>query len=67
MQSPIEKINGLIPLGVCSARDTANVLGAIQYMMEYKVSGLAVVDSHGRLVANLSGTDFLVRITPYCV
>jgi len=50
---------GLMPLGVVTVREDVNVVKAIKEMQNYKLSGVAVVDKRGFLIANFSATDLL--------
>jgi len=50
---------GLGPLGVTSVRDNISVIDVLRYMKTQKVSGVAVVDSEGKIVGNFSGSDLL--------
>jgi len=50
---------GLAPLGVATVLETNNVIAVLRYMRDYKIGGVGVVDSFGRLVANFSATDLL--------
>jgi len=59
MEKSIGEIGLLPALGVFSVLEDLNVLEAIRKMIEMKVSGLAVINSNGCIVSDLSGTDFL--------
>jgi len=50
---------GLSPLGVATVLENVNVISALRYMRDIKVSGLGVVDNLGRLVSNISASDLL--------
>jgi CBS domain-containing protein len=50
---------GLAPLGVATVLESNNVIAVLRYMRDYKIGGVGVVDSFGRLVANFSATDLL--------
>jgi len=50
---------GLSALGVATVAEDVNVVAALRYMKNYKISGVGVVDKFGRLVANFSATDLL--------
>jgi CBS domain-containing protein len=52
---------GLAPLGVATVLENNNVISVLRYMKDYKIGGVGIVDSFGRLVANFSATDLLVR------
>jgi CBS domain-containing protein len=50
---------GLAPLGVATVLESNNVIAVLRYMRDYKIGGVGIVDSFGRLVANFSATDLL--------
>jgi CBS domain-containing protein len=73
MEKPISE-EGLEPLGVASVlvkdqyekyqltlfKDNLPTIDVIRFMRDKMLSGVAVVDNQGRLVANFSGSDLLV-------
>jgi len=50
---------GLAPLGVATILEDVNVVAALRYMRDFKLSGVGVVDSKGKLMANFSGSDLM--------
>jgi len=50
---------GLAAEGVATVVDSINVVAALRYMRDFMISGVGVVDSFGRLVANFSASDLL--------
>jgi len=50
---------GLAALGVATVMEDINVVAALRYMRDFKISGVGVVDKYGRLVANFSASDLL--------
>jgi len=58
MEKPISE-EGLEPLGVASVLDNLPTIDVIRFMRDKMLSGVAVVDHQGRLVANFSGSDLL--------
>jgi len=50
---------GLSPLGVATVLESNNVIAVLRYMRDYKIGGVGIVDTFGRLVANFSATDLL--------
>jgi len=58
MERPIGEV-GLGPLGVYSIKDDVATVDVLRYMKLLKVSGVAVVDKNGLLIANFSATDLV--------
>jgi len=50
---------GLHKPGVATQLDHVNVISVLRYMQEYQVSGVAIVDKFGRLIANFSASDLI--------
>jgi len=50
---------GLAALGVATVQEDVNVVAALRYMRDFKISGVGVVDKFGRLLANFSASDLL--------
>jgi len=49
---------GLTPSLVISVYKNVSVVQAFDYIIANKISGLAVVDEHGKLIGNISASDF---------
>jgi len=58
IESPIGEIFGK-HVGVATVLEDMNVVTALKYMRDFKVSGVGIVDRFGRLVANFSASDLL--------
>jgi 5'-AMP-activated protein kinase regulatory gamma subunit len=49
----------LTPSGVATVNEKMNIISTLRYMKNIKVSGVAVVDDHHRIIANFSATDLI--------
>jgi len=50
---------GLGPLGASSVKKDVNVIDVLRYMKNSNLSGVAVVDNDGKMIANFSAADLL--------
>lgn len=51
---------GIAPSLVISVFDNVSVMQSFDYIIANKISGLAVVDQQGKLIGNISASDFKV-------
>jgi len=58
LAKPLKDV-GLEALGVASVLESLSALEVIRFMRQHTLSGVPVLDSHGRIVCNFSATDLL--------